>query len=275
MIALYISLGVVALLVGLILFSVFPSLRKHKDRQVLKGKFIAHRGLHGLLDNTPENSLNAFSRAVEMGFPIEIDIHLTADGEVVVFHDDTLNRVCGVEGKVEEKTLQELKQLYLLDTDCEIPTLQECLNTVKGKVPLLIEFKCTSLKCNDLCRAADKILSQYDGKYLIQSFYPTVLRWYKKNRKDICRGQLASAFSGEALHKRLLGCLMFNFLGRPDFVSYEHEHCKQFFFKLSIKLGAMPVGWTFRSMQDLENDKKAFEAYIFEGFLPTNEKTAV
>ncbi len=268
MIALYISLGVIVFLIGIILFLVFPSSRKHKDREVLKDKFIAHRGLHGLLKNTPENSLNAFSRAVELGFAIEIDIHLTADGEVVVFHDDTLNRICGVDGRLEEKTLLELKQLRLLNTDCEIPTLQECLDTVRGKVPLLIEFKCTSLKCQELCRAANRILSEYDGKYLIQSFYPTVLRWYKKNRKDVCRGQLASAFSGEVLHKRLLGCLMFNFLGRPDFVSYEHKYRKNFFFKLAVRLGAMPIGWTFRSKEDLENDKQAFEAYIFEGFLP-------
>lgn len=268
MIALYISLGVVALLVGVILFLVFPSFRKHKDREVLKGKFIAHRGLHGIFENTPENSLPAFSRAVELGLPIEIDIHLTADGEVVVFHDDTLNRVCGVEGRVEEKTLRELKQLRLLNTDCEIPTLQECLDTVRGKVPLLIEFKCTSLKCNELCTAANKILSEYDGKYLIQSFYPTVLRWYKKNRKDICRGQLASAFKSEAVHKRLLGNMMFNFLGRPDFISYEHKYGKRFFFESAVKLGAMPVGWTFRSKEDLEKDKQDFEAYIFENFLP-------
>lgn len=268
MIALYISLGVIIFVAGLILFLVFPSLRKHNDRKVIKGKFIAHRGLHGLLANTPENSLNAFSRAVELGFAIEIDIHLTADGEVVVFHDDTLNRVCGVEGNVEDKTLKELKQLRLFNTDCEIPTLQECLDTVNGKVPLLIEFKCTSLKCQNLCLAANKTLSNYRGKYFIQSFYPTVLRWYKKNRKDVCRGQLASAFLGEALHKRLLGFLMFNFLGRPDFVSYEHKYRQKFFFKLAVKLGAMPVGWTFRSKEDLENDKQAFETYIFEGFLP-------
>lgn len=268
MVALYVSLGAVAFLIGIILFFVSPGFRKHKDREVLKGGFIAHRGLHGIFENTPENSLPAFKRASELGFPIEIDIHLTADGDVVVFHDDTLNRVCGVEGRVEEKTLRELKKLRLLNTDCAIPTLQECLNSVKGRVPLLIEFKCTSLRCNELCTAANKILSQYTGKYLIQSFYPTVLHWYKKNRKDICRGQLASAFKGEPLYKRLLGNMMFNFLGRPDFVSYEHKFGKRFFFKFAVRLGAMPIGWTFRTKEDLEKDKEDFEAYIFEGFLP-------
>lgn len=268
MIVLYISLGVVAALIGLFLFLIFPSLRRHRDRNVLKERLIAHRGLHGLLDNTPENSLNAFKRAVELGFAIEIDIHLTLDGQVVVFHDDTLNRVCGVDGKVEEKTLDELKQLRLLGTDCQIPTLQECLDVVNGKVPLLIEFKCVSLKCDALCRAADKILSKYNGKYLIQSFYPTVLRWYKKHRKEICRGQLATTFKGEAFYKRLSGALMLNFLARPDFVSYEHKYGDYFFFKLVKKLGAFPVGWTISNQSDLDNAKQNFEAYIFENFIP-------
>ena len=265
---LFICLGVVAALMGLLLFLIFPSLRRHRDREVLKGRFIAHRGLHGLLDNTPENSLNAFKRAVELGFAIEIDIHLTADGEIVVFHDDTLNRVCGVDGRVEDKTLAELKQMRLLGTDCEIPTLKECLDIVNGKVPLLIEFKCISLKCDELCRAADEILSNYKGKYIIQSFYPTVLRWYKKHRKDICRGQLSTPFKGEAFYKRLSGALLLNFLGRPDFVSYEHKYSGYFFFKLVKKLGAFPVGWTFQSQSDLDTNGKAFKTYIFEKFLP-------
>lgn len=271
MLALYIILGVLAFLVALFLFLVYPSTRRHKDRDVLNGRFIAHRGFHGVMDNTPENSLNAFKRAVELGLAIEIDIHLTRDGEVVVFHDDTLTRVCGVDARVEDKTLSELKELRLLNTDCRIPTLKECLNTVDGKVPLLIEFKCVSLKCDDLCRAADEILSEYNGKYLIQSFYPTVLKWYKKHRNDICRGQLASKFSKEELHKRLLGCLLFNFLARPDFVSYEHKYSDYFFFKLVKRLGAFPVGWTFKSQAELTENGKEFKTFIFEGFIPDKD----
>lgn len=268
MLALYITLGILAVLLGLFLFLVFPSLRKHPDREVLNGLYIAHRGLHGLEPNTPENSLPAFQKAVDKGFGIEIDIHLTRDGEVVVFHDDTLTRVCGIDARVEDKTLSELKELRLLNTDCTIPTLQECLDTVNGQVPLLIEFKCVSLKCDDLCRAADEILSKYKGKYLIQSFYPTVLRWYKKHRKDICRGQLASAFKGEELYKRLLGCLIFNFFGRPDFVSYEHKYRKNLCRRTVTKLGAFPVGWTFRSQEALDRDQSGFKSYIFENFIP-------
>ncbi len=258
-----------ALLLGLIyLFLVFPSLRRHKDIALIKGKFIAHRGLHDLAEGIPENSLPAFSEAVDLGFPIEIDIHLTADGEVVVFHDDTLDRMCKVSGRVEEKTLPELKALNLGGTYCRIPTLEECLKAVDGKVPLLIEFKCTSLRCAELCRRADELLSCYKGAYLIQSFYPTVLRWYKKHCKKVCRGQLARSFKGQSAVRRLSGNMLFNFLGRPDFVSYKHTDWSNVSRRFVIKLGAYSIGWTFRSQEELNKNRKHFNTYIFELFLP-------
>lgn len=268
MLAVYIALSSAVILVVLFLFLIFPSVRRHPDREDLKGRYIAHRGLHGLEKGKPENSLAAFREAAELGFAIEIDIHLTRDGFVVVFHDDTLNRVCGVDGQVEGKTLAELKNLTLFDTEQKIPTLQECLDVVDGKVPLLIEFKCTGVRCRELCEAADKILSKYKGKYYIQSFYPTVLRWYRFNRKEVMRGQLATRFKGEVLTRQLSGALLFSFLGRPDFVSYEHRFKSNAFRKISLWLGAMPVGWTFWSQANLNRDKDGFEAYIFEGFLP-------
>ncbi len=268
MTAVIIILCVTAVLVGLYLFLIFPSLRRHRDIELLRGKYIAHRGFHGLLDNTPENSLNAFSEAVKLGYPIEIDIHLTADGKVVVFHDDTLTRMCGVDGRVEDMTLTELKKCRLADTDCEIPTLEEVLQTVNGRVPLLIEFKCISLKCDALCEAANEILKNYNGKYLIQSFYPTVLRWYKKHRPDICRGQLSEAFKGEKLYKRTLGNMLFNFLARPDFVSYRHFDAKKLNRRAVTKLGAYPVGWTFQTQAESDKNGKYFKTWIFEGFIP-------
>lgn len=267
-----IILGVMVLLAEILLFLIFPSCRKHNSIKLLDGKYIAHRGLHSLDGETPENSLKAFKEAMNLGLPIEIDIHLTADGEVVVFHDDTLDRMCGVSGKIEEKTLPELKTCRLKGTECEIPTLKECLDLVNGKVPLLIEFKCISIKCDDLCVAADKVLCNYKGGYLIQSFYPTVLRWYKKHRKNVCRGQLAASFKGEVLYKRLLGCLLFNVIARPDFVSYKYQNAKSPFRRLVTKLGAYPIGWTFTSNEELHKNVKYFNAYIFEEFLPEDIK---
>ena len=262
----------VAILAALYLSLIFPALRRHPDLERLDGQYIAHRGLHGLDPNAPENSLAAYRKAVEAGLMIEIDIHLTADGEVVVFHDDDLKRVCGIDRTVEEMTLAQLKECRLLGTEETIPTLQECLDTVNGQVALLIEFKCVNFAYRELCEKANAILSAYTGKYMIQSFYPFVLGWYKRNRNDICRGQLAARFKGEALHKRMLGCMLFNFLARPDFVSYDHLDADHPARRLVTKLGAFPVGWTFTSQQAVDAHRDNFKTYIFEEFLPTDRQ---
>lgn len=264
-----ICLGAVALLAGIVLFLIFPSAKGHADLDLLKGAHIAHRGLHDLTPNTPENSLPAFEAAASAGYIIENDIHVTADGQVVVFHDDDAKRMCGVDIIIEQSTLAELKSLRLGDTDLQIPTLQECLDLVDGRVPLLIEFKCKTFGDTDrLCQAADEILSKYKGKYIVQSFFPPVCGWYKKHRKDICRGQLAAAFKGEEFYKRLLGCTFFNFMARPHFLSYCHSDEAHPFRRLNSRLGAFPVGWTFHCQAEIDKVKDKFNTYIFEGFLP-------
>lgn len=268
MTAVYIALGVLVLLAILYLFLVFPALRRHPDRQLLDGMLIAHRGLHDLKADTPENSLAAFHEAVKAELAIEIDIHLTADGEVVVFHDDTPERMCGVDGKVESFTLKQLRALRLQGTEEGIPTLRECLAVVSGKVPLMIEFKCGFDNWKALCEAAEVILRDYDGPYFVQSFFPLALWWYRRNRPDICRGQLSSRFSGGPLLHRLQGLLLFNVLARPDFVSYDQNHADAFPLQLNIALGAFPVGWTFTSQPALNRGYTRFKTYIFESFIP-------
>ncbi|MBE6729288.1 MAG: glycerophosphodiester phosphodiesterase [Ruminococcaceae bacterium] len=256
-----------AVILAVLLFLIFPSIKKHPDLNLIKGRCIAHRGLHNNEKGIPENSLSAFKAAVEMGYAIENDIHLTKDGAVVVFHDDDLRRACGIDKKICKITLSELKKLRIFGTDEVIPTLEECLNVINSQVPLLIEFK-VDKNSKELCTAADKILENYKGEYLIQSFYPQVLFWYRKHRNDVCRGQLASAFKGDALHKQIAGCLLFNFISRPHFVSYEHTFKNRFFFKISVLLGAFPVGWTFKKQREIIESHNTFKSFIFEDFIP-------
>ncbi len=261
---------VVVAIAALYLFLIFPAARRHPDRWRMCGQYIAHRGLHSLTPDAPENSLTAYRKAIEHGFMIEIDIRLTADGEVVIFHDDDLRRLFGVDRKVEDMTLAELQTYRLPNTQETIPTLQECLAAVNGKVALLIEFKCMYKTYRSLCEKANAILSTYKGPYMIQSFYPLVLRWYKRHRRDICRGQLAAGFKGEAYYKRLLGHMVFNCLARPDFVSYDHLDESHPARRLVTGLGAFPVGWTFTSEDAVRQNRHAFRTYIFEQFIPSN-----
>ncbi len=256
----------ILLLVALFLFLVFPAVRRHPHREILKSRFIAHRGLHDAV--RPENSLSAYAAAIAAGYTIETDVHLTADGEVVIFHDDTLTRMCGVDSVVEESTLATLKALRLKNSDECIPTLSEFLRLVDGKVPLLIEFKVRGGNAVALCKAVDRILADYKGEYIIQSFYPQVLHWYRKNRPAVCRGQLSAPFLKEDFVHILSGCLLFNVIARPDFVSYDHAGAKHPCRRLCTLLGALPVGWTFRSQKEIDAHRADFKGFIFEGFIP-------
>lgn len=261
-------LYILLILIIIFLFLIFPSVRRHNDRKNLKGKFIAHRGLHSLEENTPENSMPAFLEAAARGYLIETDIRLTKDGEVVAFHDDSLKRMCGEDIEVRDLTLFELKEYKLGYTEEKIPTLKELLNAVEGRVPLLIEFKCDSKDCNELCERANAVLSAYSGEYYVQSFYPGVPFWYNRHNNKVMRGQLAMVYEGKSFIKNVFSPFIFNFLSRPDFVSYDERSANRFMFWLQKVLGAFPIGWTFSCQEELEKDKRKFKSYIFEKFIP-------
>ena len=276
MTALWITLSVLGFLCLLFLFLIFPSLRRHPGRQQMDGLTVAHRGLHDLpgQSGVPENSLAAFREAVRAGIAIETDIHLTADGEVVVFHDDTLDRMCGVSGSPETMTLAELRALRLGGTDEVIPTFRELLDLADGKVPLLIEFKCVSrAQAAALCGKAAPMLDGYAGTYWVQSFSPFMVGWYRRHRPGVCRGQLSASFRGRPLPYRIAGCLLFNAVGRPDFVSYDHRDASHPCRRLCTALGAHPVCWTLHSQAELDaaRDRAHFRTFIFEGFVPSDK----
>ena len=136
---------------------------------------IAHRGLHD--KDTPENSLAAFSKAIEAGYPIELDVRLIADGTVVVFHDNSLSRLTENDGYIKFLNKEDLKYLTLKDSEEKIPTFEEVLNLVNGQVPLLIEVKNES-KVGQLESKVIELLKDYKGEYAVQSFNPYVLEYF-------------------------------------------------------------------------------------------------
>ena len=233
------------------------------------GKRFAHRGLWD--EQSPENSLAAFQKAVDAGYGIEFDIHMTRDGHVVVFHDDTLVRMCSVEGKIEDKTLAELCELRLKGTDQKIPLLSEMLELVDGRVPLLVELKGAALDTS-LCPAADAILSQYKGEYMIESFNPMLVRWYRKNRPDVVRGQLFCNLlkekKGNKLFYFLITVLATNILAKPHFLAYGQSSVHNLSFVICKYLYKTPAFvWTVRAQEQIPDDLRN-EGIIFEGFIP-------
>ncbi|MBQ7798464.1 MAG: hypothetical protein IJ371_05015 [Clostridia bacterium] len=162
---------------------------KDKYRDLLRRPF-AHRGVHA---EYPENSMPAFQKSMDLNLSIELDIHLTKDGQIVVFHDDNLKRMTGNNEFIKFLTYDQIKQYKLNNTDYHIPLLKEVFELVKGKVPILIEIK-TNNNMKKLVPQLKKEIDNYKGKVFIQSFSPFALRRCYKAMPDVLRGQLSSFF---------------------------------------------------------------------------------
>ncbi|MDE6912464.1 MAG: glycerophosphodiester phosphodiesterase [Lachnospiraceae bacterium] len=262
----------------LYLISIKPRIHGRPDYTPFYNYMYAHRGLHSARKSgeplLPENSYTAIKRAADMGYGIEFDVHLTKDNVPVVFHDDTLNRICGVKGYLKDYTFAELQRFRLLGTEEKIPSFEEVLNAVGGRVPLIIEYK-VEKNAGRLCSICDRILSNYNGPYCIESFHPLAVRWYKIHRPNIVRGQLSEDFTRKKLRLSyfLLSHLIGNCYAAPDFVAYNCKHRTELSRTLCRKLyRSLSVAWTVRSQEELERVSKSFDLFIFEGFVPSVTK---
>ncbi|MBR4954725.1 MAG: glycerophosphodiester phosphodiesterase [Clostridia bacterium] len=235
-------------------------------KKVYRGRYYAHRGLHNIDENVPENSLAAFKKAAEKGYGIELDVHLSADGQVVVFHDDDLRRMCGVDKKIADCTYDELQQYSLLGTSEKIPLFSSVLEVYNGVAPMIIEIK-TGRKNAELCQKVCDELENYKGKICVESFDPRVLRWFKKHRPRTVRGQLCQRAENYKNQPRLLswalGNCALNFIGRPHFIAYRIEE-KPGLVRMVLTMGAMDVCWTSRK----PGEGEGADCVIFENYLP-------
>ena len=253
--------------VGLPLFLVAPGSSTRRQRAPFDGRSFAHRGLHSEDKSIPENSLEAFRLAAAAGYGVELDVQLSKDGQVVVFHDDTLDRVCGVHARVEEKSFAELKLFRLCGTEQRIPLLTEVLDVIRGRGPLIVELKNGS-RNRELCEKTYAILSEYEGQVCIESFNPRIVRWFRFHARDLVRGQLATTVAdyGDAVSKPtafLLSRCLLNFLSRPQFIAYRIGR-RPPIVRLSEALGAMRFGWTAHNSRA----ERGRDAVIFEFYRP-------
>lgn len=230
-----------------------------------KFKFIAHRGLFDR-EKIPENSMLAFDKALEKGYSIEVDVNMTQDGYIVVFHDNSLKRMTGIKNDITTMTLSEIKKLKLLGTENKIPTFEDVLLQVSGKVPILIEVKPNS-KYKELMEKLINLLEKYNGKYSIQSFDPRVVYWLKKNTPQISRGQIASKNIREVksrILKILLGKMVFNVITKPNFVSYQYLSINEKFYKKQKNKGREVIAWTLKNKEDYEKIRDYCDMVVFE-----------
>lgn len=269
-----IILILIFVIVVLYLLAIMPRMVGRPDRTPFMGVLYAHRGLHDNETDSPENSMSAFKKAVDAGYGIELDVQLSKDLVPLIFHDFTLDRVCGVKGKVSDYTFEELQQFTIYKSEEKIPKLEDFLAMVGGKVPLIIEYKIVGSDTR-VCAKSEELLKNYPGIYCIESFNPLGVLWYRNNNKGIMRGQLSDSFIKEgekgypvfvfeALHN-----LLFNFLTKPDFIAYNHKHYKDLSRSLCRCLyKGTAAAWTIRNQDDLDNRRKDFDLFIFDSFIP-------
>ena len=266
-----IILIILIFLIGLYLF-LLHGRTGHPGLNVLRGWHYAHRGLHDEI--RPENSMSAFEAALDAGFGIELDIHLLADGNLAVMHDSSLRRTADADVLIETLTTQQLSDYRLNGTDETIPTFQQVLDLFDGKAPLIVELKTANNNHAQLAEAACRMLDAYHGPYCIESFDPRCVRWLKKNRPDVIRGQLAenflrTTFPVPGILKFLMTNHLVNFLTAPDFIAYKFDDRKNLGTFLTRRLlGVQGVSWTIRSKKDFDTAINEGWLAIFEGFRP-------
>ena len=251
---------------GASLFLLAPGTSSRRQREPFMGTNVAHRGLHSRDKSVPENSLEAFRLAAEAGYGIELDVQFSKDKQVVVFHDDTLDRVCGVHARVDELTYDELKELRLCGSDQIIPLFTEVLGVIRGRSPIICELK-NGRNNRELCEKTYEIISGYRGDICVESFNPMIMAWFRFHAKDLLRGQLAQPtrfYDAETMSAPLayaLGHTLFNCLARPQFIAYRIGF-RPLSVRMSELLGAMRVGWTSHEPRnEAGRDTVIFEFY--------------
>lgn len=252
-----------------------PNISRKEKMKPFEDVLIAHRGL---FDNrsVPENSLTAFFRADEAGYGIELDVRLTADNKLAVFHDASLKRMCGIKKKVEECTYEELQRYQLLGTDEKIPLFDDVLEVIGERTPLIIEIK-TAGRSAKISAALAAELADYNGIFCVESFDPMAVRWFSKYKPEVMRGLLSTnhrkaAGKKSVLSGLLITSLLFNRYAEPDFIAYNFEYSSDPAFKLCRRLyDPVCAAWTVRNNETLEFVRSDFDIIIFDSFYPRSQ----
>ena len=228
-------------------------------------KLIAHRGLHKGRE-IPENSMLAFKAAIEKNYAIEFDINITNDNQIVVFHDDNLNRLCNKKQNIEDVSYDFLKDLNLYESNEKIPLLKELLNEVAGKIPLIIEIK-KHKNIGLLENILLEMLKEYKGEYFICSFEKDILLWLEKNKPKEIRGLIFESLPIKFKKYEKIAFLYKYFKSKADFISLEDKLIDSSIYDFCKKKELDIVVWTIKDKKSFQNIDKKVSAVIFENFI--------
>ncbi|MBU4529659.1 MAG: glycerophosphodiester phosphodiesterase [Hoeflea sp.] len=242
---------------------------KRKDLGWLTARPIAHRGYHDMNQSIWENTKSAFTRAIEANYAIECDVHIATDGVPVVFHDDDLERLCGLKGDVRERTSQELAQLRVGGTADGVMSLPALFKLVKGQVPLVVELKGRPGEDDGFADAVVECLESYDGPVALMSFDDRLLRDLKAAGASCPLGLTAEGVKPERFfaHEDAMN------LGL-DFMSYCVHHLPNAFVTAQRSRGVPIITWTVRDQPARQLTRQHADQMTFEGFDPDTTEDA-
>lgn len=241
----------------------------------LTARPIAHRALHDRSKGRIENTIAAVTAAIDRRFSIEVDLQLTADEQIVVFHDDTLDRLTETTGRVERLNLSAIRAARLRDSNDRIPTLDELLEEVAGRVPLVIELKSRWNGDRRLEREVATTLADYSGPVAVMSFDPASMRAMRYLLPHLPRGLVADRFDTAdwaaipAYYRLALRHLLAASYVLPQFIAYG-VHALPANAPLLIRhvFGLPLLTWTVRTADDRALAERWANQMIFEGFDP-------
>ncbi|GAC1551985.1 MAG: glycerophosphodiester phosphodiesterase [Beijerinckiaceae bacterium] len=247
----------------------------------LTARPIAHRGLHGKETGFIENTLSSARAALDRGFGIECDVQITAEGEAVVFHDFTLERLTERPGEVSETSVAELGRLAMKNTDDRIATLSALLDLIGGRTPLIIEIKSRFDGDWKLTERVAAVLADYEGPVAIKSFDPYAIAYLRENAERLGVEQRPLGIVAEARYeagewRRLsrqlrdnLGAFLHYPQTRPDFLSWRVDDLPHAVpFLLRSVLDTPVVAWTVRNKAQRARAEQWADQIVFEGFAP-------
>ena len=230
------------------------------ELEALIARPFAHRGLHGT--GIVENSRAAFEAAIASGHGIELDVQSSRDGEPMVFHDSTLERLAGLPGPIGGLAAAELARIRLRDCSETIPTLHDALTLIAGRAPLLIEVKSPGRRVAALSGAVLKALRGYIGPVAVMSFNPEIGRWFGRHAPELLRGLVVTE-AGKPRRGRMTRKLAL-WRSRPDFLAYDIRDLPSRFAAAQRARGLKVLTWTCRSDEDRAKAALHADQIIFE-----------
>ncbi len=244
----------------------------------LTARPIAHRGLHDAAAGVIENTPSAVAAALDAGYGIEVDLQPSADGEAMVHHDYTLDRLTEASGAVENFTAAALKRIAFKGTTDRMMTLGDLVDLVGGRTMLVLELKSRFEGKTHLALRTAEVLAGCTGRVAVMSFDPALVSALRRHAPHLARGIVVqrpgaarsdgSARSTAAL-QRSVAFLLHTALARPHFIACRLQDIATVPPRVARSLFGRPtLTWTVRSEGERRQAMRHADQIIFEGFRP-------